>query len=151
MAAGTVVATVAPEHVALGRRTAFHKRASALARRGVAVWFLPRAKGIASGVDLQVLLARFAAEERHDVLVEGGATLGSSLAGDGLVDELWLFVAPLLLGGRAPAWRFGEMPTALADAWRLDDAVVVALGGDWVVHGRPVKSKAPRKRATKRK
>ncbi len=149
LAAGTVVATVAPEHVARGRRSAFEKRAAALARRGVAVWFLPPAA--AGGVDLEVLLARFAVEDRHDVLVEGGATLGSRLAGAGLVDEVWLFVAPLLLGGAAPAWRFGEAPTSLADAWHLEDAVVVALGGDWVVHGRPVRRTPPRKRATKRR
>lgn len=148
LAPGTVVATVAPELVPRARRTAFERRAAALARHGVAVWFLPQAAGKEGGVDLEVLLARLAQEHRHDVLVEGGATLGARLAGAGLVDEMWLFVAPLLLGGAAPAWRFGDAPSRLADAWRLEDAIVVALGGDWVVHGRPVRAV---KRATRRR
>jgi diaminohydroxyphosphoribosylaminopyrimidine deaminase/5-amino-6-(5-phosphoribosylamino)uracil reductase len=141
LAAGTVVATVAPEHVAARERRVFEARARRLARRGVGLWFLPRAAG---GVDLGVLGARLAAEGRHDVLVEGGATLGARLADLGLVDELWLFTAPVLLGGGAPAWRFGERPTALAAAWRLARTVVVPLGADWVVHGRPERPAARR-------
>ena len=93
-----------------------------------------------------MLCARLAAEGRQDVLVEGGATLASRLADLGLADELWLFVAPTLLGGAAPAWRFGERPSRLADAWRLDRAVVVGLDGDWVVHGRPVRPEGAKPR-----
>lgn len=143
LAAGTVVATVAPEHVPRGRRPAFERRAKALARRGVGLWFLPRGDG---GVDLPVLCARLAQEGRQDVLVEGGATLAARLADLDLVDELWLFVAPVLLGRAAPAWGFGDGGRAIGDAPRLVDAVVVPLGGDWVVHGRPARTK--KKRAT---
>ena len=134
LAAGTVVATVAPEHLARGpARATFERRAKGLAKKGVGLWFLPRGEG---GVDLPVLCARLAAEGRQDVLVEGGATLAARLADLGLLDELWLFTAPLLLGGAAPAWRFGERARALAGAPRVEDAVVVPIAGDWVVHGR---------------
>jgi diaminohydroxyphosphoribosylaminopyrimidine deaminase / 5-amino-6-(5-phosphoribosylamino)uracil reductase len=140
MAAGTVVATLAPEHVPRGpKRAAFERRAKLLARRGVGLWFLPRGKG---GVDLPVLCARLGEEGRQDVLVEGGATLGASFADRGLVDELWLFTAPLLLGGAAPAWRFGDRPGGLAQAARLERTVVVPLGNDWVVYGRPARSRS---------
>jgi diaminohydroxyphosphoribosylaminopyrimidine deaminase/5-amino-6-(5-phosphoribosylamino)uracil reductase len=144
LAAGTVVATVAPEFVTRGQRAAFQRRAAALAARGVGVWFLPRAEG---GVDLGVLCARLAAECRHDVLVEGGATLAARFAGQGLVDEMWLFTAPVLLGEAAPAWGFGARATRLAEAWRMEPATVVPLDGDWVVHGRPV---APRSAARRK-
>ncbi|MEO6462806.1 MAG: dihydrofolate reductase family protein, partial [Candidatus Eisenbacteria bacterium] len=137
LAAGTVVATVAPEHVPRGRRAAFERRAKALARRGVGLWFLPRGDG---GVDLPVLCARLAQEGRQDVLVEGGATLAARLADLALVDELWLFVAPVLLGGAAPAWGFGDRGRAIAEAPRLVGAVMVPLGDDWVVHGRPART-----------
>lgn len=142
LAGGTVVATVAPEHVRPRERPGFERRAKALARRGVGLWFLPRAEG---GVDLEVLVARLAAEGRHDVLVEGGATLGARLADQGLVDELWLFTAPVMLGGAAPAWRFGDRPGTLPGAWRLERTVVVPLGADWVVHGRPRRKRAARR------
>jgi len=140
LAAGTVVATVDPELVPKARRGAFERRASLLARRGAQIWFLPRDKRAAfGGVSLPVLASRLASEFRHDVLVEGGAALGAAFADQALVDELWLFVAPLLLGGAAPAWRFGEKATSLADAWRLESPVVVQLGDDRVIHGKPVR------------
>ncbi len=142
LAAGTVVATIAPEQVPRSRRALFERRARALARRGVGLWFLPRGEG---GVDLPVLLARLAQEGRQDVLVEGGATLAARLADLELVDELWLFVAPVLLGGAARAWGFGERARTLAEAPRLEHAVVVPLAGDWVVHGRPVRVNASRR------
>ncbi len=132
-ASGTVVATVAPEQVPAARRAAFERRAKALEKKGVGVWFLPRGTG---GVDLAALAARLAVEGRHDVLVEGGATIAARFADLGLVDELWLFTSPLLLGGPAEAWRFGDRARAIADAPRLLHPVVVPLDGDWVVHGR---------------
>ncbi len=144
LAAGTVVATVAPEHVPRAGRAAFERRAAGLARRGVAVWFLPRERP-GGGVDLGVLLSRLAAEQRQDVLVEGGAAIAARLADHGLVDELWLFAAPVLLGGGAAGWGFGTAASRLTEAWRLERAVVVPLGGDWVAHGWPVRRPAGRR------
>ena len=71
------------------------------------------------------------------MLVEGGATLASAFADQDLVDELWLFTAPVLLGSAAPAWGFGDRARAIPEAPRLERPVVVPLAGDWVVHGRP--------------
>jgi riboflavin-specific deaminase-like protein len=104
LARGTVVATLAPEELPVRARRAHELKAARLARRGVSIWFLPKGEG---GVALDVLLRRLAVEDRHDVLVEGGPTLGAQLADRGLVDELWLFVSPKLLGegGRAVGLR----------------------------------------------
>ena len=143
LAAGTVVATLAPERVPRARRAACERRASVLARRGVNVWFLPPEDG--GGVDLAVLCARLAQEGRQDVLVEGGATLAARFADRDLVDELWLFTAPVLLGGAARAWRFGDRARTLAQAPRLERPVVVPLAGDWVIHGRPAKAGGARR------
>jgi diaminohydroxyphosphoribosylaminopyrimidine deaminase/5-amino-6-(5-phosphoribosylamino)uracil reductase len=134
LAAGTVVATLAPRAVPARSRARHAARARALVRRGVHVWELPGRRG---RVDLAALCARLAREGRHDVLVEGGARLASALADLGLVDELWLFVAPRLLGSEARGWGFGERPTDLASAWRLERAVSFAAGDDAVIHGYP--------------
>lgn len=134
LARGTVVATVDPGLTPRGARPAFERRASLLARRGAEVWFLPGGPG---GVDLLTLLARLAVEGHHDVLVEGGPTLAAGLADLGVVDDVWLFVAPRLLGAKGAAWGFGEQATSLDRAWRLARTVTVPLGEDWVVHGTP--------------
>jgi diaminohydroxyphosphoribosylaminopyrimidine deaminase/5-amino-6-(5-phosphoribosylamino)uracil reductase len=116
------------------RRAAHERRAAALARRGVAVWFLD---GDRAGVDLGVLLARLAAEGRQDLLIEGGADLAAAFVDAGVVDEAWVFQAPLLLGMDARPWGYGRKATTLERAWRLEDAVHVPIGEDWVIHGRP--------------
>lgn len=133
LAAGTVVATLAPEATPPRARRTHEARAARLARRGVEIWFLPQGPG---GVALDVLAARLAQEGRQDVLVEGGPTLAARLADAGLVDELWLFLAPRLLGEGAPSWGFGAKPTSLAETWQLTPALLVPLGEDFVIHGR---------------
>jgi diaminohydroxyphosphoribosylaminopyrimidine deaminase/5-amino-6-(5-phosphoribosylamino)uracil reductase len=159
LAPGTVVATIAPEDVPRGARGWHERRAARLVARGAEVWFLPgartsrvsraaqaapgaqAARGTAAsagaGVDLGMLLARLAQQGRQDVLVEGGPRLAASFAERGLVDDVWLFLAPVLLGGAALPWGFGDAPVDLAGAWRLDGAVSVPVGRDWVIHGRP--------------
>lgn len=137
LAGGTVVATLAPEERPAKDRRAHELRAARLARRGVAVWFLPKGPG---GVALDVLAARLAQEGRHDVLVEGGPTLAARLADLGLVDELWLFVAPRLLGAQARGWGFGEKASSLADGWVLEPALTLPVGEDVVIYGRPTRS-----------
>ncbi|HEY6194390.1 MAG TPA: dihydrofolate reductase family protein, partial [Candidatus Eisenbacteria bacterium] len=52
----------------------------------------------------------------HEVLLEGGATLGSAFLGAGLVQRLVLYSAPLVLGGGL-AWSDG-IDRALASAAR---------------------------------
>jgi diaminohydroxyphosphoribosylaminopyrimidine deaminase/5-amino-6-(5-phosphoribosylamino)uracil reductase len=133
------VATLEPEARPKADRRAHELRAARLARRGVAIWFLPKAKG--GGVDLGVLFARLAAEGRHDVLVEGGPTLAAAVADLDYVDELWLFVAPRLLGAAARSWGFGAEATSLAGAWGLEPALMLPLGEDLVIYGRPAHGK----------
>lgn len=57
------------------------------------------------GLDLQALLQELGRREVTSLLVEGGPTLARGLLAAGLVDRVWLFVAPRLLGDpQAPAW-----------------------------------------------
>ncbi len=52
------------------------------------------------GLDLHATLAQLAQREINEVQVEAGASLCGALLRDGLVDELLLYVAPVLLGDK---------------------------------------------------
>lgn len=60
--------------------------------------FLPQDKG---RVDLKVLLAELAQRGFNEIQVEAGATLCGSLLQQGLIDELLIYQAPIILGGGA--------------------------------------------------
>ncbi|MEQ1831863.1 MAG: bifunctional diaminohydroxyphosphoribosylaminopyrimidine deaminase/5-amino-6-(5-phosphoribosylamino)uracil reductase RibD, partial [Candidatus Eisenbacteria bacterium] len=107
LACGTVVACT---------NAASAARERALAARGVRVWRLPATRG---RVSLPALARRLAHEGRHDVLLEGGATLGTAFLRAGLVRRIVLYSAPLVLGGGL-SWCEGlRLPLARAARGRL--------------------------------
>ena len=79
------------------------------------------------------------------VLVEGGPTLASAFLASDLADELFVYLAPVLLGGSRLAVGDIGVPT-LAAAKRLTVSSVETLGGDLLVIARPATS-ASRARA----
>lgn len=93
-------------------------RERALRSRGVTVWRLPLARG---GVSPRALARRLAREGRHEVLIEGGATLGTAWWRAQRVDRVALFVAPKLIGAEGLPWcgPLGRMPLARARAGRV--------------------------------
>jgi diaminohydroxyphosphoribosylaminopyrimidine deaminase/5-amino-6-(5-phosphoribosylamino)uracil reductase len=86
--------------VACGRSAARARR-QALEARGVQVWPLALAGG---HVSPRALARRLVAAGCHEVLLEGGATLGTSWMRAGLVDRLALYLAPRVLGAEGLAW-----------------------------------------------
>ena len=52
-------------------------------------------------VDLKLLLSWLATQGCNEVLVEAGATLAGAFVSQQLVDELWVYMAPKLLGSKA--------------------------------------------------
>jgi len=83
-------------------------------------------------VDLEEALSELAADGIYHLLVEGGGELIFSLFEAGLVDELSVFVGPIVIGGRgAPTLADGEgfieeFPAlSLAGAERIDDGVLL--------------------------
>ncbi len=79
------------------------ERVQALRAAGAEVALLPRGP---AGLDLAELLARLAARECNEVLVEAGPTLAGAFLAAGLVDELVCYVAATLLGdGARPMLR----------------------------------------------
>jgi diaminohydroxyphosphoribosylaminopyrimidine deaminase/5-amino-6-(5-phosphoribosylamino)uracil reductase len=100
-------------------------RVRALERRGVTVWRVATAGG---HVSPRALARRLAREGRHDVLLEGGATLGSAFVRAGLVQRIVLYAAPLVLGGGL-AWS-GGLDRALNGAARGRVESVTRVGDD---------------------
>ena len=80
----------------------------------------------ASPLDMPAMLGRLRAEWGvRSVLCEGGPTLNGGLLRDGMVDELFLTVAPLLAAGDAPTIATGPPLPGLPRArllWALEDA-----------------------------
>lgn len=72
--------------------------------------------------DLPAVLRLLAAREINEVQVEAGATLAGAFLAAGLVDELLLYVAPVLLGERARPLFDGLRIDAMAE--RMDLRIV---------------------------
>lgn len=117
---------LAPGTIVACGRAASAARVRALESRGVRVWRLPLA---GRGVSPRALAERFAREGCHDVLLEGGAVLGTEWWRAGVVDRLALFMAPLALGGDALGW-LGPLGRTLADARRGRFVELARVGED---------------------
>lgn len=90
-------------------------------------------------LDLRELFQRLARRGLTSVLCEGGGTLAVSLLAGGLVDRIYIFVAPLFVGGKgipafpvadflnvkAPARSFGGWKLRLDPARFGDDTLIV--------------------------
>jgi len=100
-------------------------RARALEAAGVTLWRLATERG---RVSPRALARRLAGEGRHEVLLEGGATLGTAWLRAGLVDRIALFAAPLALGEGLP-WC-GALGRTLASAPRGHFGRIERLGDD---------------------
>ncbi|MEP7043550.1 MAG: bifunctional diaminohydroxyphosphoribosylaminopyrimidine deaminase/5-amino-6-(5-phosphoribosylamino)uracil reductase RibD [Dokdonella sp.] len=72
-----------------------------------------------SGLDLQCVLQLLAVRGVNEVQVEAGATLGGALFAAGLVDELLLYVAPVLLGDNARPLLQLPALSDMASRWKL--------------------------------
>jgi diaminohydroxyphosphoribosylaminopyrimidine deaminase/5-amino-6-(5-phosphoribosylamino)uracil reductase len=108
-------------------------REARLRQAGAEVWRVGRGPR----VDLPALARRLAEADIGAVLVEGGAELHAALIAADLVDELVLYVAPLVLGGRGErgglSWVGGPGVDALARAARFGFAGEPRRVGDDVI------------------
>lgn len=106
---------------------------AALASRGVAVVVLPNAAG---KVDLHAMLRELGQRGCNEILVEAGSKLNASLIAAGLVDELLIYQAPLLIGDRARGMVEWPPLTELSQARRLQILERRAVGDDLLIRAR---------------
>lgn len=89
-------------------------------------------------VDLERVLARLAALDVNEVLVEAGATIAGAFLKARLVDELVLYMAPIMLGDAAwPLARLSGLD-AMQDKLEFEFESVERIGADLKVVARPV-------------
>ena len=107
-----------------------------LAETKVAVERLPLALSADGQLDLVQLLTRLAARQINSLWTEAGAVLAGSLLKAGLVDELLLYQAPLLLGEQGrPLAVLGDFQQ-LAQTPKLAFNEVISLGPDLRLRAR---------------
>jgi len=106
-----------------------------LERAGVETLELPANR--VGRVDLSALLEHMGRRSLISLLVEGGATVQGAFWDAGLVNELWAFQAPVIIGGaEAPGTIAGQGVERLRQASRLDHISIEQLGEDILMRGR---------------
>ncbi|MCC7265168.1 MAG: bifunctional diaminohydroxyphosphoribosylaminopyrimidine deaminase/5-amino-6-(5-phosphoribosylamino)uracil reductase RibD [Candidatus Latescibacteria bacterium] len=102
------------------------KKRRAFADQGVSVWTLPARAG---QLDLGQVMERAGSEGLTSILLEGGGQLAAAALRARVVDQLRVFVAPLLIGQGIAA--IGDLGLGrLAAAPRLEAVVLRRLGPD---------------------
>ena len=110
-------------------------RAAALEAAGAR---LERTSVGSGGLELSAVLARLAALEVNELLVEAGPRLAASLLEQSLIDELIVYLAPVVLGADARAAFATRGLAALADASRWQFVESQAVGRDLRLTLNPV-------------
>lgn len=107
-------------------------KARALAERGVEVLHVPRAAG--GGMDFAEMLRELGRREITSVLIEGGAAIGAAALESRVVDKVFYFFAPKIVGGHAaPGPVGGRGRDRLGEAIKLGRMSVRRIGEDLMV------------------
>ena len=115
-------------------------KCAALQEKGVEIMALPSRAG---RVDLQALMRKLGEREMSAVLVEGGGTLNYGLLEAGLVDKLFLFIAPVLFGGQGSPTAFaGEGVASPGQAWTVEQVELKQFDRDLLLIGYPRKRRS---------
>ena len=97
---------------------------------------LPVALDARGNLDLHSVLARLSEKGIASLMVEGGARVLASFLAAGLVDEIVVTIAPILLGGPAPFSASRGSDSGLP--CELSDSRIEIRGRDVVISGRPI-------------
>ncbi len=114
-------------------RQAENDKTAALIQRGVSI----ERVGGAARCDLHEIMRRLASLELNEIWVEAGPGLNGALLREGLIDELVIYVAPMLLGHAARGMFDLDELTELAQCPRLGFDEVRAIGPDLRIIATP--------------
>ena len=113
------------------------QQAGALKQAGGQILCLP--PGPDGRVNLGALLEELGTRNVVSLLVEGGGAVLGSLFDAGLVDKVYAFIAPVIIGGSeaaSPVEGFGV--ESMDCAWKIRRPDLRAIDPDWLVVGYPV-------------
>lgn len=104
-----------------------HQRCHSLEALGVTLWCVS---------SLTELMQRFAEQKFSNIMIECGGTLNDAFLREGLIDEVYAFVAPKLLGGKQALTPVDGIGFPLMrQAISLKDVQVQQVGNDVLIHG----------------
>ena len=109
------------------------ERVAALAAAGARTRVVPALDG---RVDLGAAMTELARRGINEVLLESGATLAGAALAAGLVDEIWLYLAPHLMGDAGKGLFHLPGITAMAERVSLDILDVRRVGPDLRIRAR---------------
>jgi diaminohydroxyphosphoribosylaminopyrimidine deaminase/5-amino-6-(5-phosphoribosylamino)uracil reductase len=89
-------------------------------------------------IDLEAMLKQLADDDRNEVMLEAGATLSGAMLQAGLVDELVIYMAPILMGDAARGLLHLPGLEKMVDRFDLEIMDIRAVGRDWRITARPV-------------
>jgi len=113
-------------------------RVAELTDRGAQVLQLPLKEP--GRVDWPETLAELGRRDVVNLLVEGGGIVLGSLFDAGLVDKVYAFIAPKIIGGEAaPGPVGGKGAPTMSQSWRLERTRWEQVGEDWLIIGYPVR------------
>ena len=113
-------------------------RIAELADRGAQV--LPVPPNEQGRVDLPEIMAELGRRDVVNLLVEGGGMVLGSLFDAGLVDKVYAFIAPKIVGGEAaPTPVGGTGAPTMSRSCQLERTRWEQIGEDWLIIGYPVR------------
>jgi len=128
-----------PGSVLIFTASADPDRQAPLRTAGADIVIVPKS---GEGLDLPAVMAELARRECNEVQVESGSTLAGALLQAELVDELVIYLAPLLLGDQARGlFQLPEL-TRMQDRRELALVETRAVGRDWRFIFTPAKNSA---------
>lgn len=132
LTANVVTDRQAPTIIAVGE-AAPADRIAALRSQGAEVLVLATTP---AGVNLRQLFTVLGERRIASVLIEGGAAINAAALSANLIDKLYAFIAPKIIGGQAAPGPVGGTGAAAADqAFALEDVVTEAVGTDILISG----------------
>ena len=87
-------------------------------------------------LDLNWLMTKLGEMEITSLLMEGGSSLNAYALGNGIVDKIMFFIAPMIIGGRESFPVIGGKTfRRLEDAYRIKDIRIRRIGEDILIQG----------------
>ncbi len=119
----------------MNRASASPERRAALEARGVRCIACPEATAPAQ--EIAWLLTHLGQQSWTNLMVEGGSQVLGSFLAAGAIDEVEVYLAPMMVGGAAaPSAIGGPGAAALQDALTLAALEATPIGKDWCLRGR---------------